>query len=544
MKFQMTKEHLFYIGCSFVILVLNIIPYAAASFITPEGRIFSGQLYIYYDVPTYYAKMLAGFEGLFLYHNFYTTETPNPDIPIYLFYNLLGHLARIIHSDVVTVFFAARIFFGAVFLGSIAWFLTIVVPNVRIRIVSFAAICFASGFGWLALFLYSFSFFQTTQNLFLFPDLLIPEFMPFARFVFHPHILFAHTLFLVSLASAYRIFTVVRHLILTTCCLTISLSLLSLVLPFHLPAVYGMLLCMMLYSCCTTKSIQKNIKVGIACVISTIPVIWLSLLLKTAPLWSMIEKQNSVSALPFYSLVIGWGLLGLLAVRQLFILNKRKKINLSIVMFAAWIGIPLVLMYITPFVMKRRFSETGMFIPLSILASWWLVEYMKKSSFNFVTIKKWITLSLILVVGVTSNALTYQVVFLELVSPKESIKIFISKKTIDALRWVSYHTDPQSIVLGTLQTGNIIPVYARRHTFFGHIPETVDGKEKNMKVEAFYRGAMNEKQAHQFLLDNHISIVLVTEYEKERIKNNPKFPYPFLKELYNNGEARVFSVAY
>ncbi|GEM_PF-3132605 len=538
MKLSFTQEHLFYIGCSFVILALNIFPYIFAFLFAPEGRIFSGQLFIYYDAPTYYAKMRAGFDGLVTYHNFFTTETPNPDIPVYLFYNLLGHVARIIQSDIPIIFFAARIIFGALLLGSIIWFLKTFIVNSSIRIISFLTILFASGFGWVLFCVYLVFPFPITRDMHIFPDLLLPEFIPMARFAFHPHYLFAQSLFLTALISAYRILTSHQRRVCWALCLTSSLSLLALVLPFHLPVVYGIVFVMIAYVFIKEKSFQKILPAAIGLAISLLPLAWMHSLLSRASLWNIIEQQNVIPPLPIFTLIIGWGFFGIGAGVFIGKRIRQKKYDLLFVTLVAWISIAIILMYFTSFPMRRRFIETGVYIPLAILSGTLFLEYIK-NALNKYSLKKWIVISSIIVSSCASSVAAYAIVFSELTESPAYTKVFYSQKTLDALYWISNHTKPESIILGSLQTGNIIPYYAKRTTYFGHIPETIDGAKKNSAVEKFYTGNMTKGEAYDFLKKNSIHYVVESEHEKEKIRGSV-FPYLFLKAVYSNGEATVY----
>jgi len=539
MKLSFIKEHLFYIGCSFVILALNIFPYIFAFLFAPEGRIFSGQLFIYYDVPTYYEKMRAGFEGLFTYHNFFTTETPNPDIPVYLFYNLLGHATRIFQSDIPTIFFTARIIFGALLLASIVWFLKTFVHIISLRIVSFSIILFASGFGWIFFLIYLIFPFSFHREMHILPDLLLPEFIPMARFAFHPHYLFAQSLFLIALISTYRILVSHQRRFGWALGLAGSLSLLALVLPFHLPVVYGIIFVMIAYVFFKEKSFLKILPAAIGLAVSLLPLAWMHSLLSRAPLWNIIEQQNVIPPLPIFTLIIGWGFFGIGAGVYTGRRIRQKKYDLLFITLVAWISIAIMLMYFTSFPMRRRFIETGVYIPLAILSGTLFLGYIK-NAINTYSLKKWIVISSIIVSSCASSVAAYAIVFSELTESPAYIKVFYSQKTLDALYWISNHTKPESIILGSLQTGNIIPYYANRTTYFGHIPETIDGTKKNSIIEKFYGGNMTKGEAVDFLKKNSIHYVVESEHEKEKIRGNV-FPYPFLRVVYSNTDTTVYT---
>lgn len=65
------------------------------------------------DYPTYLAKMRIGYNGGWQYVNRYTTEPHQPSY-IFLFYILLGHLARVFELDLHFVYHAARFILASI----------------------------------------------------------------------------------------------------------------------------------------------------------------------------------------------------------------------------------------------------------------------------------------------------------------------------------------------------------------------------------------------------------------------------------------------
>ena len=74
-----------FIAIALVVVLSNALPYGIAIQNTAPDFVYSGQLFLPSDIPTYYSKMQSGYEGSFFHTNRFTTETPNPAVPLHLF---------------------------------------------------------------------------------------------------------------------------------------------------------------------------------------------------------------------------------------------------------------------------------------------------------------------------------------------------------------------------------------------------------------------------------------------------------------------------
>ena len=94
-----------------LILLLNLIPYWFGYTIKESNTVFIGVYNNLNDVVTYLAEMQQGAEGNWLVYNQFTSEEQQPAL-IFIFYIILGKVAKLLGLSVITAFFIARIVFG------------------------------------------------------------------------------------------------------------------------------------------------------------------------------------------------------------------------------------------------------------------------------------------------------------------------------------------------------------------------------------------------------------------------------------------------
>lgn len=111
-----------------------------------------------------------------------------------------------------------------------------------------------------------------------------------------------------------------------------------------------------------------------------------------------------------------------------------------------------------------------------------------------------------------------------------------------ALQWLERHTSQKDIVLSQVTAGNYIPAYSGNFVYFGHNPETPHYDDRVNKVNQFFSGTMNEKDALKFLQDENINYVFYGPQEKEKSVEDIK-KYSFLKSLFTAPYVILFEVA-
>ena len=98
-----------------VLVIASSLPYFIAWVVAPEGAHFTGLIFNPQDGNSYIAKMRQGFVGSWSFRLPYTSE-PHAGALVYLFYLLLGHVARWMGLPLIVVYHVARAAGGAVML--------------------------------------------------------------------------------------------------------------------------------------------------------------------------------------------------------------------------------------------------------------------------------------------------------------------------------------------------------------------------------------------------------------------------------------------
>jgi hypothetical protein len=98
---------------------ITLLPYLYGHLFEPPGRTFMGFFFLGDDANTYLAKMREGVDGSWAWTNRYTTE-PSSAVYFFVYWIVLGHLAALLHLNLLLTFHLARIG-GAVFLLYAAW---------------------------------------------------------------------------------------------------------------------------------------------------------------------------------------------------------------------------------------------------------------------------------------------------------------------------------------------------------------------------------------------------------------------------------------
>ncbi|VAW33038.1 hypothetical protein MNBD_CHLOROFLEXI01-4195, partial [hydrothermal vent metagenome] len=142
------REWLAAVGVALLTAVIGLIPYWLGNLLTPEGMVYMQLIMNPEDAQTYWAKMLQGFNGAWLYTIPFTPE-PHAAAGVGIFYVWLGQLARLFGLSLTAVWHGAR------FLASIILFLTTFhfvatfLPDKQSRWTAYLLALFGSGLGWL-----------------------------------------------------------------------------------------------------------------------------------------------------------------------------------------------------------------------------------------------------------------------------------------------------------------------------------------------------------------------------------------------------------
>lgn len=517
----LSSEKFFLAAIIAAVLFLNLIPYVYQYGINPQGKTYIGSFPIVTDKPTYLAEMTQGEEGNWLAINKYTTE-PQKGTLIYIFYIILGHIAKFLHISAETTFFLGRFVFGAILISAIIYSIRYFIRDELQRKMAYLLVFFSSGLGWLTL---------NPNSL----DLWLLEAMPAFRFSTFPHMALANTLLLAAIFAIYRSFTAksLRFAIISG----VLAFILNFVLPFHAFLLY--LIVLLLWIAAAMKKdllFAENAKfIAIFFTISLPSFIYMARLGLTDPIWKEVEKQNILPSPGIFNIINGYGLLFILSMLGIYLMAKNR--NPHFQLFFIWIFSAFSLSHF-PIPMQLRALATGLYIPLAITASFGIIkiyEYLKEKRDRNLDFK---IIFLFVAIALPGNALNIKQ-FTMFAQNNDDPVIYLPSENIEAMKWLKKNSSENSVILSSYFNGNLMPYYANRAVYIGHWAATVDIAQKRQKTKDFYLGIYFPEEVYSFLKKEKINYVFFSEEEKATDGFYPE-KYSFLEKVYQNDTAAIY----
>ena len=477
------------IGWSIAVLLLSCVPYAIATLLAPEGWQFAGILVNPYDGHSYLAKMRQGLEGNWLLHLTCTPE-PHDGAFIYIFYLALGHLAALTHLPLILIFHLARLVAGFTLLLTAFRFVALVTPHPHEQRLAFVLLFSASGLGWLGAIFNAFPI-----------DLWVPEaFVPYSLYT-NPHFPLAMALMLAILQlvvwpqnSGVKKCTgdrcVPRALLAGLAALALAL-----VLPFALLTVWAILAVYLTWLYVTRRrlpwlQIWPTLGVGLF----SAPIIFYDYWVATTnPIIAGWTAQNVTPAPTMLNLVLGYGVVGLLAIVGAWIIAHQDRQNSKLDgerLVLLWTITTVVLVYLPFFDLQRRLI-IGLHIPLCILAAIGLTRWLASSPLKL-NYRRLVT-NVVITTGALGTFFVWGIPLIGLLlQPPAKLQttalFFLLREEVVVFSWLRENTTQDNIILASPRLGMFVPDQTSARAFYGHPFETIEAEAKKAMLEKFYRG--------------------------------------------------------
>jgi len=360
------NEILWATAWALLVLSLTSLPYLLGYYLSSPEMHFGGFVIAVEDGNSYIAKMGQGARGEWLFHLPYTSED-HKEALLFIFYLLLGKLARISGLSLVTTFQLARLVLASFLLITIYVFISFFTPWRALRRISFLLCCFSSGLGWLLITCGLPSLFGDMPI-----DFWVPDAFAFLVVFTFPHLSLSQTLLLGIFLLALLAFESDEwRFSLLASFMGLAVSLIH---PYTLPVVGTVLGS---YILATSKkrgrSVWMQVKHLAVMTLPSAPYLVYTLYIFTA--WPAFrawrEQSYTLSPHPLHY-ILGYAFVGLLAVPAIVHLWGRK--NEWGLLLLCWIAVTVLMLYF-PLKIQRRLIE-GFQIPLCILASLGLTRYV------------------------------------------------------------------------------------------------------------------------------------------------------------------------
>ncbi len=511
-------------GWSLVALFLANLPYLVGWVLsTPDSR-FGGFYFLVVDGHSYLAKMRhAALDG-WQFSLPYTHEPHTGAFNTLFLYSLLGKGLVLVTGKVqveglLAAYHGARVLAGLALLLMVDRFIAHFVPGAMRRLAFLLAV-FASGLGWLLALLGRFEVGNVplefwAPDAFLFPILTGP-----------PHIILSVPLLLGAILAILRAWETQRWgAAMLAAVLTVTLAL---VRPTH-GIIFG---AVMTAAWCVEAWQRRRIlwlRAGqlLPALLLPLPLFFhLYWTLSHEPVMRQWTAQNPFSSPPPWHYLAGYGLLLLPA---LWSLRRREWWQLDQRwLLLVWLALVPFLAY-APFQAQRRLVA-GAQVPLALAAARGLWRDEKRRNWLAWT---WLGLTL-------PGTLFFVLGGTAMVAARPPL-LFHATDEIAALEWLSHHTTADDIILGAMETGNVIPVYADARVLLGHPIETIQVAQKEAAVKAFFDLVTPEETRREILRRYGVTLIVYGPQERALGGFDPAH-LPGLEEVYAAGRYQLFRV--
>ncbi len=442
---------------TFVFLVILTLPYLLAWAAAGSDWVFVGFLINPSDGNSYLAKMQQGAAGEWLFHLPFAAE-PGEGSFLFVFYLMLGHIARILHAPLWLVFHAARLAAAAALALTLRCFVERYHEKTTAGGLEFTfGLClFGAGLGWLASLAGAFT-----------ADMWVAEAFPFFSALVNPHFPFGLALLLILIQKAEQVGSFGE----SAAAAGLSVAL-ALIMPFGVVVL------------CTIQAIGMFARLvfrqGIpwfgvlaSCVPGGLALVGQYLQVLSHPELAQWHQQNVTLSPPAWDVLVSFSPALILAGMSIW--RRRKNLSdLAMGPLVIWVAAG-ILLSILPFNLQRRFL-LGLYIPLALLAGETAAQLAERKKtrwiHNSVMITSILTPVLILLASILG---AYQ-------HPPE---LYLQTREFAAMQWMAANTPDDSVILASEEIGMILPGQTGRRVVYGHPFETPFAETRQKALAAF-----------------------------------------------------------
>lgn len=452
------------------------------------------------DYPTYLAKMKIGYDGGWQYINRYTTEPHQPTY-IFLFYILLGHMARVLELNLHLTYHAARFILAFIALKVLYDFIGKFSDEKKPLTILFLAV-FISG-----------SYFNSIDA--------APQYHLYSGMMGFTH-------YMLTFVCLLKFFESVldyaenkgKGQILKA---VIFLNILAVIHPFMV-VLAGLVIT---GTVLITKKITVTFPLLAVSAISSTPLMFYFFYIFSSNPVLIGWRAQAVSDIAPNFVFFLYGLGSLSAYFTTIFWAKGKiKMTASSTLFLVWFYTALFLS-LTNLITSNHQWFFFACLPVAYLA-YKFISYLENQVGFRVRIKgKSVITWLLLILLVLPSAnilflLDYRAV--RMIADKDKYNsTFIPSEDMQCYEWLKSNAENNDIILAETGIGSLIPFVTNSYTFIGHHHETLDYKNKEEQVEKLLNNNFIDEEAINFLEINRIKYV---------IKNNKaETRYTFLEPV-------------
>lgn len=540
LKKILLSERFWIIASSVLLFLFAYAPFVRSYFEAPRDRWYWGAEEYPLDLIGNLAIVRQGYAGNWLAHANYSSTMPDPSSILKIEYILIGHAARILHTDTTLMFFLVRFVISVIFLLVIYRIISSLFSSRLERVAAWLLILFAPSIMKPGDYTIGFYYFAVVDVLVTYRLLLaMPHYILGGLFGILSLFFLAKVLDRPSDRKSFGL--AVAAGLVTSLVYAPTMVLILSTFPVYL------LLTVILKKLHTQKweSVLSHISILFSyAMVVIVPIVYVRWVVAYG--WqeyraSHMEKLNpfSTSFIEYILIIGGTYFMAIMGIPQII----RQQRALPLLLFS-WIPIhPIGVFLLTPILglNEIRFFLTPYFVVFGILAVYGIRFLTSLAA------QKWrrhiavIVIGLIFGVGVYAYEANYNRTHLCFCMQRYFTFAYPKRDLMGGMFWLRDHTKESDIVLSLYHAGSLVPAFSGNRvqvSWWFRLVEPPNFYPVMNQVFAFYRQAMTANEAHEFVKSNHIAYVFYGEEEQ-----NPRWvPYPFLTEVYRNSGVIIYRV--
>jgi hypothetical protein len=481
------------------------IPYILGYALSKPGTSFSGVIMNPEDTQSYFAKMLQGYDGHWLYT---IPFTPEPHNPAFLggFYLALGHVARWFGITIEAVWHITRLVSNVFLFMTTFGFIATFLPDRRSRWIAYLVAIFGSGLGWLLFLL------QQPKWLGAFPvDFKMPEAHLFFSALTFPHVALGTGLLMVSFWLIYSVGSGHEKSWRLAFLAGVSNLAIGIVYPFlyYLVALTIVIYWIVLTWRARRFEWQRTTKFLVSLFLALPLYIYYAYTYQINEVFRTWSEQAVTSSPPWPHYLIAYGPLLLLAFLPLLSQKRASGYADRTLFLWIWIVSAAILVY-APLNPQRRFIQ-GLQVPLSILAAEGLIIFLLPRLVETRIYQRIVAHPRYDNAGLQRLIITFIIAFMALsnlyiladtsltTAIRQPYPFFRQKSELEVMEWIRDNTDRSAVVLSAYETGNYVAAHAGNRVVLGHWAETVDWDAKYEQTARFYSASTDDAMRIELL---------------------------------------------
>ena len=517
MKATITRREIVWVLLGAVVVAgLTMLPYIRAVQLTPTRHQFAGFISAVDDGNAYLSWIRQASEGRWLLRNPYTIKAQNPH-----FFNillvLLGKICAATGLAPIIVFHAARLVASVFMLYAFYGLISEITEDRRIRATAFLLVSVSSGLGWIVYLQVRLAGEPLVARYSLHPPDVAagwqvqPEGFTFLAMLMHP--LFVTAMALLCVLFKWGLRATRQPDLRSTVVCGLLLLVLGNVHTYDVVVAYPVLAAW--FALAATRGDlswrQAAGRYGLIALLGLPGPLWAAYTTHVDPAYRAKIMQNPTLSAEPADYVVGYGLVGLLAVVgavYVVVSSRRSRVRAASqatstgpLLVVVWAVLGFALLYL-PVPFQRKLIE-GLHLPLCVLAALGLNEVLAP------VVRRWLSrptvIAVAVLVTIPSNVLFVADCLQHVEQNNRDLlgylvpPVYLTDDEVAALRWLADNTSEADTVLSSSLIGNHIPAHAPCTVVAGHWAETLQYGRALGHVKDFYSSGHIPSRQRQIL---------------------------------------------